>query len=484
MLIQEIADVNLESQKIEFKGIIDEGPDSKGKSREIEWLKTLAAFANTEGGTLYVGVENKSHKVVALDHETADKISLMVHRQLRNKVTPLINYDISAIPVPGILPCRYVLRINVLKSNNLPVVLHQDGLLGIYVRIFGRTDVATPEQIRDMVLMSEEIPYDRPFTDIIFDPEKFKKLKNTIETGGNVFNEKALISRAFMSSEKYLSKGALLFADDYNGEETRAVATLWPGLTKGDDIVLASEEYNGHLLSVIEQCVAFVRNHSANGFKKENLGQSDFIAFPARSVTEGIVNAVGHRNYYMFGTQIEVNIFRDRLEITSPGSLVGVRALKKEKNISAIIPRRRNNVICAVLEMCRYMEEKGSGFDKIADDYSPYADRYQPFVTADASSFTLTLPDLTYRPGITDEEIPEIYTEGIITGKNDIKILSYCYRFPRSAKEIADYLGITASTYFRTNTLGRLCKEGYLLESIGNGSNVFRSNQEKVKLKP
>ena len=225
MLIQEIADVNLESQKIEFKGIIDEGPDSKGKSREIEWLKTLAAFANTEGGTLYVGVENKSHKVVALDHETADKISLMVHRQLRNKVTPLINYDISAIPVPGILPCRYVLRINVLKSNNLPVVLHQDGLLGIYVRIFGRTDVATPEQIRDMVLMSEEIPYDRPFTDIIFDPEKFKKLKNTIETGGNVFNEKALISRAFMSSEKYLSKGALLFADDYNGEETRAVAT-------------------------------------------------------------------------------------------------------------------------------------------------------------------------------------------------------------------------------------------------------------------
>ena len=455
----------------------------KGKNRENGWLKTLAAFANTDGGTLYVGVEDKSHKVVALDHGTADKTVLMVHRLLRNKVTPLINYEVSVIAVPGISPSRYIVRIDVKKSSNLPVMLHQDGLLGIYVRSFGRTDTATPEQIRDMILMSEEIPYDSPFTKEVFDPEKYKKLKATIQTGGSQFNEKALISCAFMSADKFLSKGGLLFADDYHGDETRAIATLWPGTSKGNDIVLASEEYNGNLLSIIEQCVAFVRNHSANGFKKEDIGQIDFIAFPARSVTEGIVNAVGHRNYFMFGTQIEVNIFRDRLEITSPGSLMGVRELKKEKDISSIIPRRRNGVICAVLELCRYMEKKGSGFDKIAEDYSPYADRYQPYVSSDAYSFTLTLPDLTYRPGITDDGLPEVYTEGIITGKNDLKILAYCYRSPHSAKEIAEHIGITASTYFRTNTLGRLCREGYLSEVKGNGSNVYRSNQEKVKLK-
>ncbi len=483
MLIQEIADVNLESRNIEFKGIIEEGPDNKGKSKEIVWLKTLTAFANTEGGTLYVGVEDKSHKVVASDHETADRIVLMVHRQLRNKVTPLINYDISAIPVPDTSPSRYIIKIDVKKSSSLPVMLHQDGLLGIYVRNFGRTDIATPEQIRDMILMSEEIPYDQPFTNEIFDPSKYKKFQKIVEAGGIQFNEKVLISRAFISTEKRLSKGALLFADDYDGEETKAVATLWPGLTKGDDIVLASEEYRGNLLEIIERCVAFVRNHSANGFKKEDIGQSSFIAFPVRSVTEGIVNAVGHRNYFMFGTQIEVNIFRDRLEITSPGSLIGVRELKKEKNISAIIPRRRNSVICAALEMCRYMEEKGSGFDKIAEDYSPYEDRYQPYITSDAFSFTLMLPDLTYRLGITDEGLPEIYTEGITTGKNDLKILAYCYRSSHSAKEIAEYIGITASTYFRTNTLGRLCREGYLLEAKGNNSSVFHSNQEKVKLK-
>ena len=271
MLIQEIADVNLESRNIEFKGIIEEGPDNKGKSKEIVWLKTLTAFANTEGGTLYVGVEDKSHKVVASDHETADRIVLMVHRQLRNKVTPQINYDISAIPVPDTSPSRYIIKIDVKKSSSLPVMLHQDGLLGIYVRNFGRTDIATPEQIRDMILMSEEIPYDQPFTKEIFDPSKYKKFQKIVEAGGIQFNEKVLISRAFISTEKRLSKGALLFADDYDGEETKAVATLWPGLTKGDDIVLASEEYRGNLLEIIERCVAFVRNHSANGFKKEDI---------------------------------------------------------------------------------------------------------------------------------------------------------------------------------------------------------------------
>jgi len=74
---------------------------------------------------------------------------------------------------------------------------------------------------------------------------------------------------------------------------------------------------------------------------------------------EGIVNAIAHRNYFMNGSQIEINLFKDRLEITSPGALLGVKELQKEKNISSIIPRRRNEIICGVLEYCRYMESKG-----------------------------------------------------------------------------------------------------------------------------
>ena len=68
--------INLEDKSTEFKGIILDGKKENGSSADIGWLKTIASFANTEGGCLYVGVKDKSHEVVALDHTTADKIIL------------------------------------------------------------------------------------------------------------------------------------------------------------------------------------------------------------------------------------------------------------------------------------------------------------------------------------------------------------------------------------------------------------------------
>ena len=186
----------------------------------------------------------------------------------------------------------------------------------------------------------------------------------------------------------------------------------------------------------------------------------------------------------MQGYQIEINIFSDRLEITSPGSLLGVRELKKEKNISSIIPRRRNEIICAVLEICNYMEEKGSGFDKIEADYSGYGEAYRPYISSDASSFTLTLPDLTWRGGIfeSSDVLPDIYTETILPGKNDIHILAYCFRDAHTAKEIAEELGIKPSTYFRQSVLSRLIKAGFLKQIHGEKAALYQSNPNQVFL--
>lgn len=486
MLVEDlIPDINLESKDIEFKGILEEGTAEGEKSREIGWLKTIAAFANTCGGRLFVGVEDKSHKIVALDHNTADRIILMVHRQIRNRVTPLIDYDISYVAVPETKPARYILCISVPACRNLPVSIHEKGLLGIYVRNFGRTDLATPEQIREMILQSDSVPYDQPFTDIPFSWERFQVLKDVAAQRGVEITEKELISKRIISESGKISKGALLFTDDCSDSRTRTVATVWPGTTKGSSVIIASEEYQGNLLDVLEKAIAFVKNHSVNGFRKEAEQRIDYFSFPARSVTEGIMNAIGHRNYFMQGTQIEINLFRDRMEITSPGSLLGVRELKKEKNIAAIIPRRRNEVICAILDICRYMEEKGSGFDKIASDYAGYEDKFQPYITADAYSFTLTLPDLTYQEGVLDAAStnPPVFVEGVTQGRHDEAILSFCYTAPRTVREIAGYLGQTPSTYLRNNILRRLADQKFLLEIRDNKILKYRSNPERVKLK-
>ena len=73
MRIEEMyPEYGLEEKKTEYKGIIKEGRNDKGKSLEIGWLKTIVAFANTDGRRLLIGVEDNTHKIVALDKKTAN----------------------------------------------------------------------------------------------------------------------------------------------------------------------------------------------------------------------------------------------------------------------------------------------------------------------------------------------------------------------------------------------------------------------------
>lgn len=161
--------LELESKTVEYKGIIEEGKKDKDRNCEIGWLRTIAAFANTEGGKLVIGVENDTHKIVALDKKTADKTILMIHRQISERIEPKISYNVKSITIPAAGEIRFIIEVFVEKSNDLPVILHDVGMLGIYVRNFGRTDIATLEQIRDLIIMSDNTPFDTTVTDEEYD---------------------------------------------------------------------------------------------------------------------------------------------------------------------------------------------------------------------------------------------------------------------------------------------------------------------------
>ncbi|MGN0907455.1 MAG: ATP-binding protein, partial [Bullifex sp.] len=331
---------------------------------------------------------------------------------------------------------------------------------------------------------SDSVPFDRDTTDIPYVKSDFSSLHAVYkEKTGEELTDRALMSIGFFDENNNLRKGAMLFSDDYKGERTEITCTKWTGVDKGGDIILAQKNFSGNIFSTISSALGFIEAHSANGFRKEDTGRTEYISYPKRSVFEGLVNAVAHRNYYMTGTQIEVNIFIDRLEITSPGALMGYPEIRKEKNIARIIPRRRNELISSVLVYCRYMESKGSGFDKIEADYRGRGDKWSPYISSDSSSFTLVLPDLCYAGGVIDESsIPEVYTEMDTGGKNDRKILSFCYSASKSAAEIAEYIGISPSTYFRKNILLRLVEGGYLIEDSSSSPALYRSSSDKVHI--
>ena len=134
------------------------------------------------------------------------------------------------------------------------------------------------------------------------------------------------------------------------------------------------------------------------------------------------------------------------------------------------------------------MEKKVSGFDNIESDYAGTGETFAPFITADANSFTLTLPDLTFEKGIIDKSLMpqdsyDVYIDEITEGKNDLKILAFCYNNKRSVREIADRIGVTPSTYFRSKVINRLVTTGFLKEIKDAKGSKYISDTGKVKLK-
>lgn len=485
MLFEELVpSQNLEDYEIEFKGMISEGPSKDGKGREeIGWLKEVAAFANTFGGVIYIGVDNKTHEVISLSHNDADKIALMIQRLIQIHIEPPIRYRLEKIEVPSTCPTRYVLALHVEKSKYPPVSLHMNGLSTIFVRHFGKTSAASGEEIRNLVMSSDYVAYDIMETDEIFHKEDFQTLYSFYkeQNDGKELTEKDLLNIGFFNLEGRLKKGSLLFRDDCNDSRTLIECSAFPGVSKGDNIFLASNSIKGNLIKEYKEALAFVKGRSVDGFEKTPLGRKKIFSFPERSLSEGIANAIGHRNYFIQGSQIEINLFKDRLEIISPGSLPSNKWLRKETNLSEIPPLRRNELICDVLSLCKVMDHKGSGFDKICEEYREYGSKFAPFADSNDSFFSLTLPDLTHQSGlVSNDEKPAVYTLEGEESPKQLEILSYCWNKGRSVLEIAEMLGIKPSTYFRKEVLSPLIEKKLLLTNDKTYPVKYFSNHDLV----
>ena len=226
----------------------------------------------------------------------------------------------------------------------------------------------------------------------------------------------------------------------------------------------------------------FVSQRMNHSIIKLANGRKNVDAYPARALFEGIINAVAHRDYYLDGTQIQIDMFRDRLEISSPGGMFRGEKLGKTDDLTNIISKRRNDVITSVLVACNVMEAAGTGFDKIAEEYSTTDEAHRPYIYSMSDHFTLVLPDLTYIEGIEDDDLPNI---SFVPAKNasdyDEKVLQFCYRKARKASEIADFLGRSDSSYLRKNVLERLADQGYLISSKQSRAIFYKTNPEMVK---
>ena len=396
----------------------------------------------------------------------------------------MISYRVTPIPIKG-NETRYVLKIEIDVSSIKPVFVHIDRASLVFVRDFGLTRSASSEEIRSLVLLSEQVSYDSLLTSEIYKEEDFTKLQNVaIQNTGNKLSIKQLISIGFINCENKLSQGALLFKDDCACKLCRIDVSFYPSINKGERLIFAPKTFLGSIIDVIDQSSEYLISHFDGSWYKTDSERKNISPYPIRSLREGICNALCHRNYYLTTSVIEIDVYVDRLEIVSPGSLLGVSRVTKETDISSISPKRRNEVIARTLEAIHYVENKGSGFDLIAEEYYHEDTNHKPFITSDQNHFVLTLANLNYSKGIIDEEndSPNVFVDDVTLSPRDLSILSFCYVNNKSASEIAKMLGISSSTYFKKNILANLINKGLLISDNNKNHPTYISNHTLVKL--
>lgn len=292
-----------------------------------------------------------------------------------------------------------------------------------------------------------------------------------------------LQSLGFVNEEGYLLNGAVLFLDDYNERKTEVQCSVFSGFNKGSERIVTINKFNGNITSTIEYMMDFAKQRMNHSMIKLNDERINIDSYPTRALFEGVINAVAHRDYYLDGTQIQMDIFKDRLEISSPGGFYRGEKLGKTYDLSGVISKRRNELITGVLVACNVMEAAGTGFDKIMEEYTFADEAHKPYIYSSSDHFTLVLPDLTYEKGVEDETLPVLNFVPVPNGTElDEKVLSFCYLKAHKVSEIAEHLGISDSTYLRKQILENMEKNGYLEKSKVSRATYYKTNLEAVIL--
>lgn len=480
MYLEEIVEgIQLENDKFECKSILN-------REDVVGWLKSVAGFANASGGDFYIGVEDKTNKLIGFDRKGADNERNYFNNQVNEHLIPRPQMKISFIRYETKNGERFIIRVSIPESVVKPIILKYKNIPSIFMRRDGFTNGATYEEIIEMSIKSKNTQYDLLVSDISYEPDQFSTLQAFYQdhNNGKELKEKFLKSVGFYNEEGFLLNGAVLFKDDYSGEKTGVQCSVFGGFNKGSERIITINRFQGNLIATIQYMMDFVNQRMNHSMIKLDDVRKNIDSYPQRALFEGVINAVAHRDYYLDGTRIQVDMFKDRLEISSPGGFYRGEKLGKTYDLSGIISKRRNELISGILVACNVMEAAGTGFDKIIEEYKEADEAHKPYIYSSSDHFTLVLPDLTYENGIKDSKIPVLEFAPVPNGTEmDEKVLSFCYYQARKVAEIAEYLKVSDSTYLRKQVLGNLANNGYLEKSRLSRAMFYKTNPEMVEIR-
>ena len=432
------------------------------KRKPKSWLKSVSAFANGIGGTLFFGIDDNK-TIVGLDDAQGDAEA--ISRLIKERITPVPSFVLT----PELENDKTILVLSVSSGRNTPYYYKADGIMEAFIRIGNESIIAPDYVVNELILKGENRSFDSLVTDKKQSDYSFTLLEATyLERTGLHFEASDYRSFGLSNEDGFLTNAGRLMTDQHNVYNSRIFCTRWNGLNKGSifDDALDDKEYEGNLIYLLQSGCEFIRNNSKVRFEKKARYRIDKPDYAERAVTEALVNALIHRDYLVMGSEIHIDMFDDRVEIYSPGGMYKGQEIQK-RNILEVGSIRRNPIIADLFHRMKFMERRGSGLKKIIDETAKlpgYTEKLKPEFRSTPSEFHVIMKNVNYietKSSLT-KDTPQ---ENIFD-----KILEFC-AIPKSRKEICEHLGYKNLTYFSRHFLKPLIDQGKLKLTIPDKPN-------------
>ena len=420
----------LEGANVELKSVIVE-----------DMKKEIVAFANSEGGTLYIGI-NDQGEVIGV--EDADGVMLQASNMIRDSIKPdvtmFVNYGHEQIEQKDII------KITVQKGTDSPYYIAKKGLRpeGVYVRQGASSVPASDHAIRRMIKETDGDTFEvmRSLNQDL----TFRAATDEFKARDILFGESQMITLGILTAEKLYTNLGLLLSDQC---VHTIKAASFEGTTKS--IFKDRREFNGSLLQQMNDAYSFIEVYNKTRAEFLKLRRIDRRDYPEEAVREALLNSLVHREYAFSGSTL-INIFEDRIEFVSLGGLVnGLTA----NDILFGISQCRNEKLAAVFYRLKLIEAYGTGIQKIMDSYKDCI--VKPKIDLSDNAFKIVLPNQNMVIPTQDVNDNERVILDLVFRKNVI-----------SRKDVEEVLAISQSM------AGRIIKQlvdKAVLIPVGSGKN-------------
>ena len=316
-----------------------------------------------------------------------------------------------------------------------------------------RAYLATAEQMVRLVLKGSNKTFDSLHTDYKAEDYSFTILSNTFkDRTKQEWDKKYLLSFGLETATGNLTNAGALFADDCPLWQSRLYCTRWDGKEKGDAINDA--EFTGNVLMLLREAMNFVKSNTKRGWEKLPDGRKNKPEYAERAVLETMVNHFIHRDYTVIGGEVHLDIYDDRLTVTSPGGMYN-GMLIQNLDIADVSSERRNPILANVMAQLDYMEKRGSGLTRICNETKAlegYKDELKPVFKSTPTQFQTIIYAASDTQNVGD------VSETKLTERQQ-KILNLIKESPTiTGKQMAETLSVSQRTIERDlSTLQKNC---------------------------